>query len=252
MKLGKLPARPDAIHFKFGMYFDRASLPTPPRRFGHYRLITDWGVLGNDDYSDCVWAGGAHETMMWHAEAGSTVEFTDQNVLSDYSADTGFISTDPNTDQGSDMQEAASYRRKTGIVDAVGNRHKIDSYIAIAPADADELALATYLFGAVGVGLEFPRSAMNQFNAGQPWDVTPSPSQADGGHYIPCVGRNSAGNFLVVTWGRLHAMTPDFYEKFCDEAVAYVSTDALNNNLLSPEGYNLDLLRQDLSLLKKG
>src|SRR5207342_1380181 len=132
-------------------------------------------------------------------------------VLSDYSAAAGFDPSDPiNTDNGTDMQEAASYRRKTGVVDADGNRHLIDAYAAIEPGDVDTLMLSTYLFGAAGVGIRFPISAMQQFDAGQPWDVVTG-SRIDGGHYIPVVGRNSAGHLLCVTWGRLHAMTVQFF-----------------------------------------
>src|SRR5882757_1904530 len=114
MKLGKLPARPNAVTFKLIDY--AVALLVPPKTFGHQKLQTTWGMLGNDKYGDCVWAGAAHETMLWNKEASKTVTFTDNEVLSDYSAVTGFNPSDPNSDQGTDMQVAASYRRKTGII----------------------------------------------------------------------------------------------------------------------------------------
>src|SRR5947209_17293807 len=114
-KLGKTAARPGAVSMKLSAYLSKAQLPVPPANFGHYDLISKYGMLGNDHYGDCVWAGAAHETMMWCKEAGSTATFTDKGVLGDYSKVTGFKPNDPTTDQGTDMQVAASFRRKTGV-----------------------------------------------------------------------------------------------------------------------------------------
>ena len=245
--LGKLPARPGAVSLKFGSYFNAVALPTPPLVFGHESIGQDWGLFCNDRFGDCVWAGAAHEAMIWSHEGGRTVAFSDQGVLSDYSAVTGFVPANPMTDQGTDMAVAAAYRRNTGIVDVKGVRHKIDSYTALSAGDVDQLVLAAYLTGAVGVGLRLPASAEDQFDAGEPWTVVPG-DEIDGGHYVCCLGRNSRGNLLVVTWGRIHAMTPQFYQTYCDEAVAYLSLEPLKNNL-SPEGFNIDQLRADLAAI---
>ena len=125
--LGKLPARPGAISFKLSRYFNLAALPTPPAVFGHQALVSDYGILGNNQYGDCVLAGGDHEEMLWNAEAGVAVAFTDANALSDYTALTGFNPADPATDQGTDMQAAASYRRTTGLIDANGVRSSCEN-----------------------------------------------------------------------------------------------------------------------------
>jgi hypothetical protein len=257
-KLGKTPARPGAMKLKFGTFFNAEALPVPPAKFGHYGLGLglNWNMFANDIHSDCVFAGAAHETMVWTHRAGTgvPVDFTDKDVLADYAAVTGFNPSDPSTDQGTDMVEAAIYRQKTGILDANGVRRKIDSYVALGTGNVDQLVLATYLFGAVGIGIRFPASAMQRFNNGVPWDVLTLSEQRndriDGGHYIPCIGRNSDGNLLIVTWGRLHAMTPDFYRAFNDESVAYISLDPIKNNL-SPEGFNLDQLRRDFASLQQ-
>ena len=247
-KLGKLPARPGAISMKFGMFFNAPELPTPPSHFGHYDIKIAWGLLGNDTYSNCVWAGAAHETMVFCNEAGQLVDFEDSCVLSDYAAATGFNPANPATDQGKDMQAAASYRRTNGVVDSSGRRHKVDSYVALEAGDVDQLMLATYLTGAVGVGLRMPGSAEKQFGAAVPWSATTDTSMV-GGHYVPVLGKNKSGNILCVTWGRLHAMTPEFYQTYCDEAVCYISLEALNNKGLTPEGFDAVQLQRDLAAL---
>ena len=130
-------------------------------------------MFGNDTYSgNCVFAGAAHETMLWLAQVGTPRQFSTANALSDYAAVTGFNPAKPETDQGTDMQQAAAYRQKTGIIDAGGIRHKVDAYVALAPGDPDLLALAAWLTGAVGMGVRMPKSAEGQFDRGEPWDIS--------------------------------------------------------------------------------
>lgn len=251
LRLGKKAARKGAISFKFADFFDAKKLPTPPASFGHYGLVKNFYGLGNDRAGNCVWAGGAHETMIWSMEGGRPrSRFTIKSVLSDYSAVTGFDPKKPETDQGTDMQIAASYRRKTGILDAQGVRHKIDSYVALEIGNVDQLVLAMWLMGAAGIGLQMPQEAMTAFDAGQVWEIPPKPHIV-GGHYVPGVGRDKNGNILVVTWGKVQAMTPAFYNRFCDEAVAYISLEILNDKNLSPEGFDADSLRAHLVNLSK-
>lgn len=249
LKLGKKAARKGAISLAFETYFNASEFPTPPLVFGKTSLIDEWKILANDRAGCCVWSGAAHETMLWNAESGAApVAFHDVDVLSDYTVVTGYDPKNPDTDRGTDMQQAAAYRQRVGIVDAAGRRHKIDSYVALRAGNCEQLALATYLFGAVGVGIQFPKSAWEQFDNAEPWEVKPH-SGLDGGHYIPCVGRNSHGNFIVVTWGRLQAVTPAFISRYCDEGVCYLSHEYLKNNV-SRRGFDYATLKADLANLK--
>ena len=246
-KLGKLPARPEAIKLTFGSYFKAAELPPVPAVFGRPWLVHQWGILGNADFGDCVWAGAAHEVMLLLADAGfSPPPFMTSNVLSDYSAVTGFDPKNPATDVGTDVQAAAAYRQKTGIIDATSARHKIDIYTSLHVGDLDQLALATYLLGVTGIGVNLPSSAEDQFNLAEPWDVVPGDTSS-GGHYIPCVGRNGHGNFLFISWGRLQAATPAWIKANMDEGIAYVSAERLNAKGLSPEGFNSAALLDDFN-----
>lgn len=249
-KLGKTSARKDAVKLKFKDYLDTSKasvLPTPPAQFGHEAIITDasggWKVLGNDRYGDCVCAGAAHETMLWSAlSLGKPADFSDKSVLQFYSNVTGFDPNDSNTDQGTDMEAAAKFRRKTGLIDDAGRVHKVDAYLALTPGDIKEHMLALYLFEAVGVGIEFPGSAMDQFNAGKPWDVV-ARSSIEGGHYIPLFAERS--NLVVATWGRLQQMTSKFFKKYNDESIVYLSPEIFKAGK-SPEGFNLAALKADL------
>ncbi len=249
IRFGKLPARVDSIRLKFADVFDKEKLPTPPASFGHHNLMAggNWHMLGNDKYGDCVFAGAAHEHMLWTMEGGiPRARFTTKDALSDYSVVTGFDSARPDTDQGTDMQKAADYRQKTGIIDATGKRHKIDAYTALRAGDTNQLALAAWMFGAVGVGVQCPASMERQFDQGKPWTVVEG-DHILGGHYIPCVGRDENRNFLFITWGKVQAATPTWVAKYMDEGVAYLSLEVINaSTKLSPEAFNTDALSKYL------
>jgi len=252
LKLGKRPATEDTRDLLFARYVEPAKLPTPPAQFGHETLFKpkSWGMLGNDEWGDCAWAGPAHETMLLTKEGGHLAHFTTSDVLSDYSAGTGFDPKagppgDNPTDQGSDVRKVLGYRRSKGIVDSKGKRHKIDVYVKLDPSNLEQIYQALYLFQVVGIGIKFPDTAMQQFNAGEPWDVVPG-AKIEGGHYVSVVAKRD--NIEVVTWGAIQQMTENFFNTYCDEAWAYISQENLKNGE-SPEGFNLTELHADLAAL---
>jgi hypothetical protein len=253
LKLGKKPATDDSRDLLFSTYLDATKLPAVPAQFGHESLFGPkaWGMLGNDEWGDCAWAGPAHETMLLSKEGDKPATFTTAGVLSDYAAGTGF---DPKagppghnpTDKGSDVHDVLKYRRKTGIVDAAEKRHKIGAFVKLEPKNLTHVYQALYLFQVVGIGIEFPGTAMEQFNEGKPWSVVPGAS-IEGGHYVCCVGKRQ--NIDIVTWGALQQMTIEFFETYCDEAWVYISGEEISDTGKDLEGFDLAQLRADLAAI---
>jgi hypothetical protein len=244
VKLGKTEFRPDPRDLKLTDYLSAPEVPSGD--FGHENLVTDWqGMLGNDTAGDCVWAGGAHETVLLGTEGGHHPAFTTESVLSDYSAVTGYVPGDESTDRGTDVRQAMKYRASTGLRDANGHRHHIGAYLQLKPADLTELYQALCVFGCVGIGIQFPASAMSQFHAGEPWSVVEG-SKIEGGHYVPIVARRN-GNPVCVTWGRTQPITEEFFVAYCDEAWCFVSASALGPNGTTPEGFDKAALLADLN-----
>jgi hypothetical protein len=236
-KLGKLPPIADARDFR-AMELLPAKLPKVPTRFGHGYTFTAWGMLGNgpDDTvakgfkgcGDCVFAGGAHETMIVNKTAGRIVKFTGRNAVDDYSAVTGYHIGDDSSDNGTVVKIANGYRRHTGLIDADGKRHKIGAYLTFDPQDWEKLMVATYYFDYVGIGFEFPSSAWEDWDAGVTWDHHDMDSSSiDGGHYVPIIGRPRADVCTFVTWGKRATMTRQFYEEYNDESWAMISPESL-------------------------
>ena len=247
---GKKPFVADHRDLLFARYIHhhpQHALPTPPAEFGHegFILPTAWGMLGNDQVGDCTCAGADHEHMLWTAEGGRPASFMTAGCIADYSAITGYVPGDDATDQGAEVREVLKYRSKTGMLDITGARHTIGAYVRLGLRHDLELAQALYLFGAVGLGIEIPQSAMTQTDEGQPWDVPPRNSKILGGHYVPLVARRG-GYWWVVTWGALQAVTTAFLHKYADEQWAMLSQEMLVGGTASPEGFNLAELQADL------
>jgi hypothetical protein len=228
-KLGKKPFEPSPKDFKLKDVL-KTSLPTiPPNHgFGYGNLYSDWGMLGNDQYGDCVFAGADHEVMLWNKLAKKIdVPFTRDNALADYGAVTGFDPRTGNNDNGTVVRDSLNYRRSTGLVDANGNRHQIQAYASIDAKDFDLLRQCVYTFGVVGIGFEVPNSIWNQFDAAQPWDVVTPDGGIDGGHYVPIVGSTDENHVTFITWGQRTIMTRAFYEKYNDEAWVPLTNEEL-------------------------
>lgn len=245
MKLGKKDATRDDRDIKFRSILDTSQLPTPPARFGFGTIYKDWGMLGNDRYGDCVFAGIAHQVMGFNKLAGHPVTFSDESVLSDYSAVTGFDPNDPSTDQGTNIRDAFSYWQKTGVRDAAGTRHKTGAYVSLTPGDYDELMTACFLFEFVNIGVVITQAQMDQFNAGQPWDYVASSAQL-GGHDIIPTGRSSLADNGALTWARRQSFTRKFYEEQNDETWVCVSPEELKNGV-NRRGLSLEKLNAALA-----
>ena len=169
----------------------------------------------------------------------------DSAVLHAYEAVSGYKPADPSTDVGAGVRDVLKYRVKTGIIDATGRRHKIGAYVKLDTGNWSQMLEALYLFGAVGIGWQFPDSAMDQFNRGEIWSVVDG-ANVSGGHYTPLVAERAHGE--VVTWGRIQGFTTNFLRDYCDEAWTMLSPEMLTAGK-SIEGFSLAQLQTDLARL---
>ena len=229
---GLLPSIPDPKQQAFGSLFFADALPPTPATFGQQKLIADWGMLGNDKAGDCMFAGMAHASMYLNAQIGVSVEFIDAMVLADYGAVTGFPAQDPGTEPSAGL----AYWRQIGMLDAANRRHRIDGSASLPIGDVPTLLRAAFLLGTAGIGFALPDSAETQFDNDEPWDVLPNDKAGDG-HWVTIVGCNSKGNLLVITWGRLQAVTPAFIREYMIYGAAPLSLEWIQNNV-SPRGVN--------------
>ena len=250
LKTGKLPATYDSRDLKYSDIRLGMALPNAPTPRGGYGSdFKYWGMAGNgpvDVYDislpagwssarqgagDCTIAGAAHEIMESQKNSGRAVStFSAKTCLTAYEILTQQANGqayDPVTgtgDTGLNVRDVLNYRQKTGLKDDSGNVHKVGVYVSLEPGNLHQLWEALWLFETVGLGINFPGSAMDQFNAGHAWSVVPG-AQVEGGHYIPLVGHPSVDTWTVVTWGKRQTATPGFLTKYVEEAWAYITAE---------------------------
>lgn len=202
--------------------------------------VTDWPMYGNDSLGDCVWAMIGHAIEAWTAySTGAPVEVPEAALIKGYSDVTGYDPSDPSTDQGTVLQDALSYWKKSGIAG-----HKILAFAKVDHYNPDEIKAALDVFGALMVGIQCPTSAMDQFNAGEPWDVVRG-STIEGGHAIH-VGAFDPTRYELVTWAKVQDMTNLFADTYIDEIWAVITPEWYAANGHTPTGLDLYGLGQDL------
>ncbi len=250
LKLGKQVARHDPRTLLLASYVTPA-LPAPPAQRDLTSKINSWGMMENDQLGDRTCAAAGHLIMEWTANAAKKmVTPTDKQIVAAYSAITGYNPATGANDNGAVEIDVLNYWRQSGIAG-----HQIGAYVALEPSNHIHIMDSVYIFEGCYIGLQLPVSAQAQVQNHQPWSVPPGGPTGDGkpgswgGHAVPVVAYDARG-VTVVTWGALQIMTWTFWEAYCDEAYAIISTDYLNDKQESPAGFNMQQLQADLADLK--
>lgn len=243
MKLGKGAPRHDPRTLMLADYLDADTLPaTPPKyAYGQNIAATAWGMMDNDKIGDCTCAAAGHLIMEWTDDNGNMYTPPDADIIAAYAAITGYNPQTGQNDNGAQETDVLNYWRNTGI-----SNHKIFAYAALEPNNHNHVMISTFLFGGCYIGLSLPVTAQKQ----NVWSVPPGGARGQGapgswgGHAVCVVGYDSHG-LTVITWGATKRMTWSFWDAYCDEAYAIISTDFASQQT-SPSGFDFAALQQDL------
>ena len=241
---GVLPNDPAKPRLKVARFL---KAPTYPANLDYLSKVKNYPMYLNDRLGSCTCAGAGH---MIQAEStygqGSTQTVSDNDVLTAYEAVSGYDPTTGANDNGAVMQDVLNYWRKTGI-----GGHQILAFAELDINNMAEVKAAMNTFGAIYVGIDFPDSAMHQFNQGQPWDVVAG-ATVEGGHAIHGGAYVDGGNLKFVTWGAVQDMTQAFWDKYVFEAWVVVTPEWLSAQGMSPTGLDLHALGDELAVLTGG
>jgi hypothetical protein len=214
-----------------------------PENKDWYSAVSDWPMYLNDQMGDCTCATAGHiiEQATTYGQK-NTVKITDNDVLKAYVDNSGFNPDTGANDNGAVVQDVLNYWRKTGI-----GGHKILAFARVDESNLDEVRAAINLFGTVYLGINFPKSAMQQFDAGEPWHPV-SGSSIAGGHAINAVYYDiSDGMYKIVTWGKVQRMTQAFWDAYVEEAWVVISPEWLDANNKNPDGIDMSTLGEQFT-----
>jgi len=243
MKLGKLNPVHDPQTLMLANYIDPEALPAIPEKFVYAKNIKakSWGMMANDHIGDCTCAAAGHLIMEWTDANGAMVTPADKDIIAAYAAITGYNPVTGKHDKGAVEIKVLNYWRKTGIAS-----HKILAYAALEPGNHDHIRQSVYLFGGCYIGMALPVSAQTQ----RIWSVPPGGPHGTGapgswgGHAVPVIGYDTHG-LNIITWGATKRMTWAFWDAYCDESYALLSSDFAGTKP-APNGFDLAALQADL------
>jgi hypothetical protein len=241
--LGKAPKRHDPRTLRLATLL-KADLPSAPE-------VRDWtgpmgasfGMMRNDAIGDCTCAGAGHLIQCWTSNSGVENTISDDDVVSAYSAITGYTPSDPSTDKGAVLLDVLNAWRQTGI-----GGHQIGAYVLVDHTNHDEVKLALDLFGGLYTGAMLPASAQGM--VGGTWnDVRSDDAGSWGGHCMAALAYDAAG-VIYATWGARQRATWSWFDAYADEVYAIVSADWVTGAKSAPSGFDLAALQQYLAELK--
>lgn len=229
--LGKHAAMFDPRMPRFAAH--AGGLPAPPRNANWYADVPEWGMLGNDNAGDCVFAAMLHWIMQQSAylNPGHGLIPTDADALAAYSAVTGYDPKRPETDQGTIVAGPAGalqFWHDTGI-ESGGAVHKIDNFMSVSTTDPTRWKQAIQVCGGLLTGLMVPKHIAEAEELPFVWD-NPAGVSA-GGHEILLVGYEELPNgtlYDFVSWGQLCRATERFLLTLTDEMNTIYSKESIN------------------------
>ena len=237
----------------FADYVDLSQLPSPPSGGFDWadKVTVPLGMLDNDRLGDCEIARVMHTIMVLKAMGGHAVPaFTNADADIVYGEVNGTTPGGPGWDQGTDMVVSSAFWKKTGYRDAQNVHHKVDDYLAVQVGDAATIAKIVSTFGPVGLGIMVGQTQEDQFSNNEVWNFQAG-DKPDGGHAVPVTGVDASGNLCFITWGGKAKMTPKFYARHCQQAVACLSYDALAASGFNPANINQAQLQADWQIIQR-
>jgi hypothetical protein len=261
-KLGKKPVKVDTRTIKLKSILVPAALPPVPVKYDideGMSINIPGSMFGNDSWGCCVIASRANQELRFEFnEQQRVIPISTQDVLDEYwkegegigdatSCWTKFLSMlhiTRHPDNGLVMLDSIKDWRKFGW-ELDGRTYTIYAFAAMDVKDHLEVQQAIYLLNGIQTGISVPKSAMNQFNNNQPWDIAPDNTNIIGGHAIYIVGYNEVGP-VCMTWGKKQQMTWAFWDTYVDESYALVDS---KNSWQENSPINMELLESYLNTI---
>jgi hypothetical protein len=205
--------------------------PPPEEADFTSKVDLEWGMYGNDVIGDCVLATAAHTDMVRTANRGHLFVPSVDAVKKAYSDITGWdpkktdASGNNPTDQGTDPEDALTYRRKYGIA---GNR--IGASGGINPQDQQRIKQVINLLECAEFSLALPYAAGDLTDWVLPAGQSPTDVWAAGtwgGHSVPAVKYDPDWLYFV-SWGKIYRANWRFALTYAVRVDGVVAEDMLD------------------------
>jgi hypothetical protein len=191
----------------------------------------------NDVEGCCTIAGADHFSRALNAlyPAFAVVDPTDAEIKTTYRGLTG----------GGDTGLVEANVLKTWMTEGLFGS-KIEGYAPIDPRNLLTIHQAIAFYGGAYLGILCPRSAQEQFAAGEPW--TYCGEETMDGHCVVALGYDERGDLIVATWGGLAVLTAGFRAHYLQECWVVLGPQLVGARK-DTLGIDLAALQTDLALV---
>ena len=213
-KLGRLePARPEGLHML--SFYQHNPLPKPPIVLEVPKVL-NWGMMGNDHYGDCTFAGIGHAKL-----STATVLGIQEAPLSTDEVVQAYLKYTNNQDIGAVEADLLNYWKNNELFGG-----KIVAYAPTDIADQEELKSVIAAYGLAYIGVKLSSVAEEQFSQHKPWTLTGTTADQNiiGGHCIILVGYDRE-YFYAITWGAIQPITWIWLQSYMDESWAIITPE---------------------------
>jgi hypothetical protein len=246
IKFGKLPSKRDRRTLKLTDYIVPNLLPTLPPMVNYESVLPAFlGILGNDQCLDCCCAAASHLVMSWTMTAlGNMKIIHESETVAFYAAITGFDPVTKAGDNGTQILNVMNHWRSDGIA---GDR--IDSFSQLNHKNIPQVRHCIYQLGGVIAGFNLPDPIAENLQNNIDWHIPPQNAAPNlsNAHAVPIIGYDAI-SLAFISFGRVNRMGWDFYQNYCVEAFAAMSSqDWLINTRPQFSGLNLAKYNTDLA-----
>lgn len=220
--------------------------------------VTDWPMDMNgpdpsnppqipDGIGDCGWAGLDHLQMAGHAYGdGNVRSWGNDTLLQCYGQTGGYVLGDPSTDNGTVLQDNLAFWKHNPI-----EGDQILAYAALRPGTWFRAERVYYqrVFGSLYLGHDWPESAEQQAQDGEPFTVVPGSPSAGGHCTTEARETTSYAEIGLPCWGALRQATRGFFMATVTEAWVVITPDTIERNGANQYGYNMQAMNVAISSL---
>jgi hypothetical protein len=225
----------DSRHLSLSRYFAKSMADAPTEARWDKLYTGTWGVMGNNSYGNCVICTPAHTIMgMQAAESGIQTPISDADVIS--------LSRKMGAMNGYNILDRLKYWKATGMWG-----HRIWAYGSVDIRDTEAVRKAINTLGMLDIGVNLP----DAWRGADVWGVGPGRKYSPGSwgrHSVPFLGYDS--NYLyAISWGEVIPMTWEALQKYVDECYSVISPDFLAKDGVTPSGFDLIKMREDMTAI---
>lgn len=236
---GKLAPKTDPRDLNLANYLKiSTSEDVPLSHDWTVKKTSAWGVPAGKKLENCPVFAAGQLIESWDANLDKEqVEHTEA-ALQAFTALTGYDPATGENNKPLHLADIVNYWGQHGI-----GRHRIEIYLTIPLTDHNLVKAAISIFGGIYAGFFLPESVSTQTD----WELVSgaddTASSTNAGHALAVLAYDS-DSLTCIFQGKAQKMTWEFYDAYCDEAFALVTTEFLKS-AETPMGINLPAMKSD-------